>query len=770
MSLKYQWHLREQPEDTQVKNLAHETGLSTLVTQILVQRGLKTPQQVHSFLQPQIADLHDPYLLHDMDIAVERLTQAIFAGEKILIYGDYDADGITSAAILREAIMILGGQVTVFIPDRFVDGYGPNQKRYEQFVQEGYQLIVTVDNGVTGLEEIQYAQEHKVDVIITDHHTLPPKLPLATAIVHPQYPGSNYPCPDLSGAGVAFKVASALLDEPPEELLDLAAIGTVADMVELKEENRVLVTWGLKQIQNEPRLGIEQLCKQAHIKLADFDEETIGFQIAPRLNALGRMDDATKGVELLTTSDLEKAKHLAQEIDKLNQQRKDITAEVFNDAYIKAQEQIKAGNQLLIIAGENWHRGVLGIVAGKIVDLTNHPTVILDILEDGLAVGSGRSNGNFDLYQALAVNRKLYQNFGGHAQACGVTLAASDLEQWRQQINVLPTVKSLDTSKKTSRLYDLNLSVSQINLQLLEQLQQLAPFGQGNPLPIIKIDQFDSFQAEYLGKKTQNHVKIKLRQQQQYLDIIAFGWGQQLNQIQEFGISAVYGSLRQNKWRKQIQVQLNLQDVEEQVLSTDEAQSRLVDLRQTHNINVQLQQAQNLVFFHQHNFQKIQDKYPQLNCVLASDLNTNLKKVSLVDRPPSLNVFEQFVKQNQHLERIELIFHTYYPAYYQLNLTPQVWHRCLKYFLNHKNLTIKNLASVAKFLKLSNLEIKFVLKVFSELNFVKIENGFLINPEKIPQQQLVDSKTYCQIRDLAAVQTTLIDSHFDEIIKYTNTI
>lgn len=771
MSWKYQWQKRLQPRSQQVEQLAKQLGVNELVATLLLQRGIQTLAQAQSFLHPKLQNLHDPYLLHDMDKAVKRLNQAISSNEKILIYGDYDADGITSAAILKLAITNLGGQTSVFIPDRFQDGYGPNFRLYHQFVQEGYHLIVTVDNGVTGLKEIEYAQKHRVDVIVTDHHNLPPHLPPAVAIVHPRFPQSNYPCPDLSGAGVAFKLSSALLEELPVELLDLTAIGTIADQVKLTDENRILVTCGLRQMREHTRVGLQKLCNQAQIKASALTEDDISFQIAPRLNALGRLDHALKGVELLTMTNSSQAQKLAQEVEALNQKRKLLSQEVYLAAAKQAKKKIQLKNKILILVGNNWHQGILGIVAGKIVEQTRYPAIVISIQSDGRALGSARSPENFNLYQALESLRSLYKNFGGHAQACGFTLAAKDIPQLQQQLNALQEVRAFNFEQKITRYYDLELRPNMINLFLWQQLQKFAPFGKGNNLPIIKVVNFDSYTAKYLGSKNKLHLKLLLKQQHQFLEVVGFNWGVQLAQVKKFGLQAVYGSLLKNNWRQQARLQLNLKDVDFNAIIVYQDQRKLIDLRAHNNLSNQIQQAVNLVFFQEQHLRTVKGQYSQAHCLLATQIAPNLKQMSLIDRPTSLRDFEQFIINNQQLTRLELIFHTQYPLYYRLNLSTAIWHRSLKYFYNHQNLTLSDLRLVAQYLGLAPLEIKFILKVFSELKFVKIENGLLMHPNKIPQQlQLMESPTYCQINDLVAVQNQLINPQTVEVINYIKRI
>ena len=454
----------------------------------------------------------------------------------------------------------------------------------------------------------------------------------------------------------------------------------------------------------------------------------------------------------------------------MNRKRKTLTQEVYQAALKQSQKQIQAHNKILVLAGNNWHQGILGIVAGKIVEQTRHPTVVLSIKADGRAVGSARSPDNFNLYQVLAALRSLYQNFGGHAQACGLTLLAKDISQWQQQLNALPQVQKFNFEQKLTRYYDLELTPSTINLVLWQQLQQLAPFGQGNNLPIIKVVDFDTYTAQYLGSKNQLHLKLRLKQQQQFLEVVAFNWGAQLEQVQKFDLQAVYGSLLKNNWRQQSHLQLNLEDVDFKAIIVHQNQHQLIDLRAHRSLENQIQQAENLVFFQEQHLQTVKKQYSQAHCLLATQVASNLTQMSLIDRPTSLKDFEQFIVNNKQLTRLELIFHTRYPLYYQLNLSAATWHQSLKYFYNHQNLTVFDLPVVAHYLGLTPLEIKFILKVFSELKFVKIENGLLMHPNKIPQRQLEESPTYCQINDLIAVQNQLIDSKTGEVINYIKKI
>ncbi|UQS81572.1 single-stranded-DNA-specific exonuclease RecJ [Bombilactobacillus folatiphilus] len=765
MSLQYQWQSTVTTPSDQTAQIAQQTGLPLVLVQLLEQRGLKTFNQVEDFLRPDVQQLCDPYLLHDMQLAVDRITQAIVEGQKILIYGDYDADGITSTTILKEAIENLGGQVEYFIPDRFDDGYGPNLTRYQDFVTQGFNLIVTVDNGVTGLEEVTYAQNHGVDVIITDHHTLPAQLPPAVAIVHPAFVQDDlYPCPYLSGAGVAFKLASALLEEVPYDLIDLAAIGTIADVMELVGENRVLVALGLQQIRTQERIGLAKLMKVAHLSVSDLTEEDIAFQLAPRLNALGRLANANQGVKLLSTFDEEQATSLAKEIDHLNQQRKQMSQEVFEEAWLQAQEQLAAGSRILVLAGKTWHQGILGIVAGKVLQQSGCPTLVFQVNEQKQAIGSGRSNAQFDLYQALVSQKALYQKFGGHAHACGLTMQAAALSKLQQQLNLLPAAKQLDIHQKPCRDYSLELEVADLSLDFYQQLRRLAPFGQGNPNPLIKIADFDQARIGFLGKKSQTHLKIWLNTPNQTLECLGFNWGQQYENLRQNHLKAVYGTLTTNNWHKQVTVQLTLEDVQlaAELDHQNIGQSQFIDLRQEPYLGSRHVKYP-LLFFDARNQQRFileHDDYQ--TCLISADC-ASFQTAVLMDCPSALADFEQAIR---FLSSVKQLFFVFHHTQQPVTIASENWHAALKYFFTHQQLPVQDLPLVARYLRISNLQIKLIIRVFSELKFVTIKSGLLYHAKMLPKRQLSESTLYCQNQAQLKIKQTLIDSEFSQLIGY----
>lgn len=406
----FDWKVNETTPSESFIQIIKQQGLSPLIGQLLWQRGYREEESIHRFLHPKEQKLHDPYLMFDMDKAISRIQEAVINGEQILIYGDYDADGITSATVMKETLELLGAQVEVFLPNRFEHGYGPNLTVYQEKIAAGTQLIVTVDNGVAGHEAIAYAQQQGVDVIVTDHHELPSELPAAYAIIHPRHPQGNYPFGELAGVGVAFKVATALLEEPPAEFLDLVAIGTIADLVSMTDENRTLVALGLEAIRHTERVGLQALFAKSSVRTNEADEPMIGFLIAPRLNAIGRMGDPNPAVELLATFDESQAQTLAEQLQTVNEERKAIVEQITSEALAMINEE----NQIHLLAHPGWHEGVLGIVAGKIMNQTGKPTIVLGIKDQSVAKGSGRSIEALNLFDMLNEMRELFTFFGGH--------------------------------------------------------------------------------------------------------------------------------------------------------------------------------------------------------------------------------------------------------------------------------------------------------------------------------------------------------------------
>ncbi|MBZ6001547.1 single-stranded-DNA-specific exonuclease RecJ [Leuconostoc gelidum] len=556
------WQILPQPTEKTVRQLTTKLNIDPLTATVVAQKGFITPESAFQYLQPSIDQLHDPMLLHDMDKAFERLTEAAFGGEKIVVYGDYDLDGMTSTAVMVEALEVLGADVTAYIPNRFKDGYGPNIEVYKRLITEGAQIIVTVDNGVSGHEAVAYAMSQGVDVIITDHHEMPPSLPEAYAIVHPRHPDGHYPFDDLSGVGVAFKVAQALLtdgqsitdkSELPTEMLDLVALGEIADMVSLTDENRTLVSWGLKQINDNPRPGLVALLKNAgQMANQPIISETVSFKIAPRLNAVGRLGDAQLALDLLLSQDSDEAIEIASQVEAINAQRQEFVEEVFGAAKQIALSDKHANDQVLVVAGENWHQGILGIVASRLVELLHKPVIVLSLI-DGIYKGSGRTYNNFDLYTLMGQYRALYATFGGHASALGLAISPENLSKLREQLAELPTLDVPEISVAVNMM----LPVSKMAISVYDGLTLLEPFGTGNAQPTFGVQEPTIEKAVTMGS-TNQHLKLTLANQ---IEAVGFNHPEWTTIVAHPANISFVATLGLNYFRGKKRLQLLLTDV-----------------------------------------------------------------------------------------------------------------------------------------------------------------------------------------------------------------
>ena len=541
---KYQWSVAP-----------NVTSLKTLMQVLYRERNVTNNIEAKQFLFPALTSVYDPFMLHDMQKAVDRIKLAIKNQEQITVYGDYDADGITSTSLITEVLFSMGAKVNYYVPDRFRDGYGPNMATYENLLKSGTQLVVTVDNGVSGKDVIDPIVAQGVDVVITDHHELPEELPAkATAIVHPAYPGSNYPFTGLSGVGVAFKLAWALLGKMPIEELDLVSIGEIADVVSVNDENRALILAGLKVLSNTSRPGLRKLLTLAGISGRALSSTDVGFDIAPRLNALGRIGNASSGVALLVLKDKVLAEKLAQKTDELNTQRKQLVADIYEQAKSQAENN---PNQALVIAGHNWHQGVLGIVASRIMDETGKPVIVVsDNGDDSVMKGSGRSRKGFNLYQALDPHRNLMVSFGGHPQACGLSVDAANVAALQKAFNAEALKQGFSVSQKANLKVDAIVEPSLVNSEkVFNVIHKLQPYGPNNSQPEFELHNVyaDSF---FLMGKEKQHLKFRANG----LTCVFFNAGHLVDDLEDQPLDIV-GKLNLNHWRGQVTVQMLVDDV-----------------------------------------------------------------------------------------------------------------------------------------------------------------------------------------------------------------
>nr|WP_242700628.1 single-stranded-DNA-specific exonuclease RecJ [Enterococcus sp. DIV0212c] len=711
--------------------------INPLLGQILWHRGIQSHEALETFLRPTIENLYDPFLMHDMEKTITRIQDAVAQGEKILVYGDYDADGITSTTVMKEAIELIGGEVDYFLPNRFTHGYGPNMSVFKEQIEAGVQLIITVDNGVAGHEAINYATEQGIDVIVTDHHELPPELPNAFSIIHPKHPKGHYPFGELAGVGVAFKVATALLGELPVEFLDLVAIGTIADLVSLTDENRVLVKMGLEMIQTGERIGLDTLIHLAEVKKESISEENIGFTIAPRLNALGRLGEATPGVELMTTFDEEEAEKIAAYINTQNDERKEIVTSITKEAF----ESINPADPIHIVAKQGWHEGVLGIVAGRIMQETGKPTIVLTIDENNdIAKGSGRSVSALNLFGALSEIREDFTHFGGHHMAAGMTLPVTNIEKVKAHLISYLEINQIDLSQGQELLIDESLRVEEATIPFIQQLKILAPFGTDNPVPNFLFEDVLIEQSRQIGAD-KSHLKFQLSQNGAKLDAIAFQMG---NQADEFGqgTTNVSGQLSINEWNGNKKPQLMVND-----FSVDGVQ--LFDLRGKNGRQKEIPASNTLyVFFNADSQRLIDDQTSQqllfnnVAEVVEQIQGANIQQLVFVDCPDDIDLLKQ-ITQLGKIERVYMMGISQEEAYLNGTGTREQYAQLYKFVRQQEQVDVRyKLNVVAQHLKIQEKLLIFMIQVFFDLGFVTIENGVLRKVESPENHPLTESKVY----------------------------
>jgi single-stranded-DNA-specific exonuclease len=522
------WILPDFPADD-VARLASELSIGMPAARVLYGRGLHNSDRARAFLHPDLASLHDPHLLLGMDAALDRLSHAIRAGEKILIYGDYDVDGTTSVVILKTAIELAGGVADFHVPHRLKDGYGMRPEVVEEAARAGVRLIVSVDTGIRAAQVVARAAELGIDVVITDHHLPEAELPPALAVLNPNRPGCGYPEKNLCGVGVAFKLVQGLMqsfDWPAEKVrrttesfLKLVAIGTVADVVPLTGENRVIVKHGLDGLHSVRNPGLRALLDVAGFSATIPTATQVAFRIAPRINAAGRMDTANAVIEMFLTRDAGRARELALQLHELNTERQQAEADTV-DACLKIP--FTDSQAALVYCGEDWHRGVLGIVASRVVERYHRPTFVLSRTPDGLAQGSGRSIHNFHLLEALESMPDLFLKFGGHTHAAGLTMPADRVDEFRARFDAYAAAKLTPDDFLPRLEIDAMIDFAEIHDRSVGEIFRLAPFGCGNPAPVFAALDAVVVAPPQIWKE--KHLKLAIRQNGRNMSLKAWNF------------------------------------------------------------------------------------------------------------------------------------------------------------------------------------------------------------------------------------------------------
>ncbi len=563
-NLKRIWSM-QQSFGTASETLHDFLGISPVVAEILAQRGFRRPEEAIEFLRPTLLNMFSPFCLYDMSKAIERLSLALERKEKVLVYGDYDVDGVTSTTLLYKVLRDLGFQAVAYIPNRQDEGYGLHSGAIERAAKAGVKVLITVDCGVTAVSEVDLARTLGIDVIVTDHHEPPEVLPAALAILNPKLENSGYPFCDLAGVGVAFKLAQALLQSlgtgdvgihSELELLDLVALGTIADLVPLVGENRIFVHYGLLQMEKTLHTGLEALLEECGLKDKPLKAGQIGFMVAPRINAAGRMDSARAGLELLLTVDPERAKELARSLTRENQVRQETEKEILAEAIsLLEREPIPT---VIVLSAPHWHHGVIGIVASRLVERYYRPVFL--IAEEGEeAKGSARGIAGYPVLEQLNTQAHLLTKFGGHRQAAGFSLPTEHIRQLREGLNLEAAVFGETLFKEFLKI-DRRISLEAVSGALLHDLEQMAPFGFGNPGPILACQGIPVHSVSAVGKE-KSHIKFRFGEQGEQ-EGIAFRLGERLNELNCATRLDVAFSLDWNTFRGREDVQLMIKDVQ----------------------------------------------------------------------------------------------------------------------------------------------------------------------------------------------------------------
>jgi len=580
--MEKRWVLKNKPDIEVVEQLSKQLNINSTLTELLIHRGINTFEEARSFFRPQLSDLIDPFLMKDMDKAVNRVNYAKKHGEKIMVYGDYDVDGTTAVSIVYSFLKNFHKKVDFYIPDRYAEGYGISYIGIDYAVENGYKLLIALDCGIKAVEKVEYAKSKGLDIIIGDHHRPGDIIPDAAAVLDPKQNDCDYPFKELSGAGVGFKLIQALSiisKTPVNKLyscLDLVAISIAADVVPMVGENRVFSYFGLRNLNKEPRIGVKCLLNAAGIeKKTSLGKEhyfkklitvsDLVFTLGPRINAAGRIDSAINSVKLLISNNLEYAKKLGGEIDELNKTRRKLDTNITKEALQLLKDDVNIKNKkATVVYREDWHKGVVGIVASRLIDNHYRPTIVLT-KADGLYTGSARSIKNFDVYNAIDSASHLLENFGGHKYAAGLALKPENLDEFISEFQKYADKHITDDMLIPEIEIDTELFISDINFKFYRVLKQFAPFGPGNMSPIFLTKSvIDTGYAKLVGKKEAKHLKFSVVHPNRTgnpIPAIAFNMGHLLDKVKQGDPFDICYHIDENTWLGNTNLQLRILDI-----------------------------------------------------------------------------------------------------------------------------------------------------------------------------------------------------------------
>lgn len=555
------WQIYE-TDESKVKEIIEKYSINQLLATILVNRKLTKQEDIRLFLEPTRKDFHNPFLITDMEKAVERIIKAIENQEKVTIYGDYDVDGITSITVLKSFLQDRGLAVESYIPNRLEEGYGLNKQAIEKIVKNGCQLMITVDCGISANEEIKYANSLGIETIVTDHHEPGNELPEALAVIDNKRKDSTYPFRELAGVGVVFKVIQAigmkleLKEEEYLKYLDIVCVGTISDIVPLVNENRVIAKLGLMLIRQTKNIGLRSIIHSSGY--TKIDSNSISFGIAPRINACGRMGKAEEALELLMSKNYNQVSELTKKLNEHNRIRQETEKDIFENAVKQIEEEHLENNNAIIVGGHNWHHGVIGIVSSKITEMYFKPSILLSFEEDGIGKGSGRSIPGFDLHDALMQCMDTIEKFGGHSMAVGITVRKEKFKPFREEFERIAEAAHIDEIMPVIQV-DSKIELKDISKEMVESLKQLEPFGEGNRMPVFvfKNLKIDSIRALSEGK----HLKLTLKDNNTIINSIGFNLGHLAEEYRIGDKIDIVGVLEINSFNGVDSLQINMKDV-----------------------------------------------------------------------------------------------------------------------------------------------------------------------------------------------------------------
>ena len=739
MGIKYNW-IYPTYDESFIKEV-ESYSISKNIAKILNARDIKDISAVKKFFSDEFEEGYDPYLMYDMQKAVDRINEAIDNEEKILVYGDYDADGITSTVLLVETLISLGANVSSYIPNRFEEGYGPNKEAFTKIINSGISLIITVDNGIAGVEEVELANELGCDVIITDHHKIQDIIPNAYAIIHPEHPEGDYPFKKLAGVGVAFKLAHALLEIFPDFLLDLVAIGTIADMVSITDENRIFVKQGLELLNEDPRIGLKMLLELSNIN-SKIDEQTVGFYIAPKLNSIGRMDSAKLGLSFLMAEDAANARVLAEQIEKFNIERKQVTEEIVKDVIDKIETSDKKNKNVIMISGD-YHEGVLGIVASNIVEKYQKPVFIMNSKE-GILKGSARSIYDFNIYTAMNKISDLFIAFGGQTLAAGFSFDEVNLNKIEDFLdNEYENYKQNNELKSTKNI-DIVTSLEEISYQFFNSLEALKPYGMDFEKPTILIENSMVLNKTYFGSEKQ-YLRLTIADEVGNLDCISFKDTSLFDKVKNNDIIDLLCTLDKNNFNGRTKLQAHIIDINVKEFLFEDLRFINYDISKIDNSCLKLSK-------------NIDDR--SNNFYLYKDINSidsDFDNIYLLDIPNNKEFIEKIVRLKP--KKIYLICDEKQVLSDKYLIDKD---RLIKLFniilsTNNKQINIsQQLDKLLALLKTNVDSIKIMIQIFKELNLIAFENNTIILNPNYKTVDLKKSESFVRMESIFEIEHILL--------------